>query len=269
VEEVQMRIPRWAGLLALAVLAFWLGHGSSNLSAQQVVPDGVFVRSSDGTDWLVIGGQRAKVPFFPAVDDVINSIPDSGQFVVAGEGGALALGGQPDYVNQAPVTMAEATATPTVSEDPPPTVNLQVDDDRIQVGQTISVTLIADDNNGIDWIQWEGTIQEEDDNDNKATGDADLDAEHRHDCDGQKQCAFVWQITPQTPGRFVLRARGRDNAGNRSEWVTMDLRVTGSAATATPTATPLPAPEKQDVPVPGSIPAPNGPAPAPGGSPTP
>ena len=60
-----MRIPRWAGLLALAVLAFWLGRGSSNLSAQPLIPDGVFVRSSDGTDWLVIGGQRAKSSVLP------------------------------------------------------------------------------------------------------------------------------------------------------------------------------------------------------------
>jgi hypothetical protein len=257
-----MRIPRWAGLLALVALAFWLGHGSSNLSAQAVVPDGTFVRSSDGTVWLVTGGQRAKVPFFPAVDDVINAIPDSGSWVVAGEGGALALGGQPDYVNQAPVTQQQptATATPTQAEDPAPTVSIQVDDDRIQVGQTISVTLIAEDNHGIEWIQWEGTIQEDDDNDNKATGDADLDAEHRHDCDGQKQCAFVWQITPQVPGRFVLRARGRDDAGNRGEWSTIDLRVTGSAATATPvpTATPQPGVEPRD-----KQPAPTG------GSPTP
>jgi hypothetical protein len=263
-----MRIPRWAGLLALAVLAFWLGRGTGSLSAQQVVPDGVFVRSGDGTVWLIIGGQRAKVPFFPAADDVINSIPDSGQFVVAGEGGSLALGGQPDYVNQAPVTAQEtATPTPTVSEDPPPTVSIQVDDDRIQVGQTVSVTLIADDNNGIDWIQWEGTVQEDDDNDNQATGDADLDAEHRHDCDGEKQCAFVWQITPQTPGRFVLRARGRDNDGNRSEWVTTDLRVTGTAATATPNATATPTPQAQ--PQSQSVPAPTGPAPVSGGSPRP
>jgi hypothetical protein len=234
-----MRIPRWAGLLALAVLVFWLGRGSSNLSAQAAVPDGTFVRSSDGTVWLVTGGQRAQVPFFPAVDDVINSIPDSGSWVVAGEGGALALGAQPDYVNQAPVTLQEptATATPTVSEDPPPTVSIQVDDDRIQVGQTVSVTLIAEDNSGIDWIQWEGIVDEDDDNDNNDTGDADLDAEHRHDCDNQTQCAFVWQITPQVPGRFVLRARGRDDAGNRSEWQTVDLRVTGSAATATPVPT--------------------------------
>jgi hypothetical protein len=235
-----MRIPRWAGLLALAVLAFWLGRGTESLSAQPLLPDGVFVRDSGGTVWLIIGGQRAKVPFMPATDEVINAVPDSGAWVVQGEGGTLALGGQPDYVNAAPVSMqSTATPTPTTApEDPPPTVSIQADDTRIQVGQTISITVIAQDNHGIEWIQWEGTIVEGDDNDNKATGDPDLDAEHRHDCDGQTQCAFVWQISPKTPGRFVLRARARDDAGTRSEWTSIDLRVQGSAATATPTATP-------------------------------
>src|SRR3954470_8283847 len=129
-RRCRMRIPRWAGLLALAVLAFWLGHGSSNLSAQPLLPDGVFVRSSDGTIWLIIGGQRAKVPFFPANDDVINAVPDSGQFVVSGEGGNLALGGQPPYVNAPPIALppAGATAPPTPSDDPPPTITIDVDD---------------------------------------------------------------------------------------------------------------------------------------------
>jgi hypothetical protein len=233
-----MRIPRWAGLLVLLALAFWLGRGSSGLSAQSLLPDGVFVKDSGGTVWLIIGGQRAKVPFMPATDEVINSVPDSGQWVVSGDGGGLTLGAQPDYVNAPPVVMQASTATqtPTVTDDPPPTVSIQVDDDSIQTGETVSVTVIAHDNHGIDYIQWEGTIQEDDENDNKATGDADLDAEHRHDCDNQTDCAFVWQVTPKVAGRFVLRARGRDDAGNRSEWTSIDFRVRGSNATATPTS---------------------------------
>src|SRR5689334_18600424 len=204
-----MRIPRWAGLLVLAVLVFWLGRGSSTLSAQAVLPDGVFVRDSGGAVWLITGGQRAQVPFFPADDSAIASVPDTGMWVVQGEGGTLALGGIPDYVYQPPVTAPppappESTATPTVAADPPPSVSIQVDDERILAGQTVSITVIAQDNGPIEWIQWEGTIQDSDDNDNKATGDPDLDAEHRHNCDGQSQCAFVWQITPKTAGRFVL-----------------------------------------------------------------
>lgn len=245
-----MRILRFAGLLALAAVAFWLGRGSADLSAQPLLPDGVFVRDSGGGIWLIIGGQRAQVPFLPAGDDVIFGVPDSGQWVVQGEGGVLTLGGQPEYVMAAPVTMpvaAEPTATMTptptqVVENPGPTVSLQVDDTRIVAGQTVNLTLIADDSDGIEWIQWEGTIAADGDNDNKATGDSELDAEHRFECDGRTQCANIWQIKPQTPGRYVLRARGRDSAGNRSEWTEIDFRVQAGAATATPTATPPAAP---------------------------
>lgn len=241
-----MRILRLAGLLALAATAFWLGRGSADLSAQALLPDGVFVRDSGGGVWLIIGGQRAQVPFMPAGDDVIFAIQDSGQWVVQGDGGVLTLGGQPDYVFAAPVAMPaaptatpvpEATATPVPAEDPGPHVTIQVDDTRIVVGQTVSVTVIGDDAGGIEWIQWEGTIDNDGDNDNKATGDADLDAEHRFDCDGRTQCANVWQISPKTPGRYVLRARGRDKDGNRSQWVKIDFRVQAGAATATPAAT--------------------------------
>jgi hypothetical protein len=244
-----MRMLRWAGLLALAAVAFWLGRGSADLSAQALLPDGVFVRDSGGGVWLIIGGQRAQVPFLPAGDDIIFAVPDSGQWVVQGEGGVLTLGGMPDYVFAPPVALPPApeptatpqpTATPVV-ENPGPTVTIQVDDTRIQVGQTVSVTVIANDSDGIEWIQWEGTIAEEGDNDNKATGDPDLDAEHRFECDGRTQCANVWQISPKTPGRFVLRARGRDAAGNRSEWVQIDFRVQAGPATATPTLTVAPA----------------------------
>ena len=250
-----MRTFRWAGLLALAVVVFSFGRGTADLSAQALLPDGVFVRDSGGGVWLIIGGQRAQVPFLPAGDDVVFSVPDSGQWVVQGEGGTLTLGGQPDYVFAPPVMMAPPEPTPTpvptatpVVENPGPTISIQVDDTRIVVGQTVSLTLIADDPDGIEWIQWEGTISEGD-NDNKATGDADLDAEHRFDCDGRTQCANVWQVSPKTPGRYVLRARGRDSAGNRSEWVEIDFRVQAGAATATP--------------------VPAAPAAAPAGSPTP
>jgi hypothetical protein len=238
-----MRIPRLAGLLVLAALVFWLGRGSSELSAQPLLQDGVFVRDSGGTIWLVTGGQRAQVPFLPATDEAIFSVPDSGAWVIQGEGGSLALGPQPGYVSAPPIVLqpvvAQATATPTMTEDPPPTVRIQVDDDRIQAGQSAKITVIADDNTGLDWIEWEGTTEESDNgNDNRQTGDEALDGNHRFDCDGRTPCANVWDVSPKTGGRFVLRARARDTEGNRSEWVTLDFRVQGSAATATPTRTP-------------------------------
>jgi hypothetical protein len=55
-----------------------------------------------------------------------------------------------------------------------------------------------------------------------------------HDCDGQMQCAFVWKVTPTKAGRYELRARGEDEAGNRSGWVKIDFRVQDGPATPTP-----------------------------------
>jgi len=209
---------RLMGVVALVVLAFGFGR----VSAQAILPDGVFVRDRGGTIWLIIGGQRAKVPFYPAADDAIGAVPDSGQWIIPGTGGSLlALGAQPSFVNQAPVILGQPTST----DDPPPTVSIQIDDDRARVGQTVNITVIADDNRGIDWIEWEGTILNDNENDNKSTGDAGLDGSHRHDCDGNKQCAFVWQVTPSKTGEYTLRARARDNNGNRSDWTTVDFRV--------------------------------------------
>jgi hypothetical protein len=225
------RVARALALVSLAVLVFGIGRGS----AQPALPDGVFVKDSGGQIWLIIGGQRAKVPFYPAGDDVINSVADSGQWVVPGDGGILTLGAQPDFVNQAPVSLVSVpTVTPTPS-DPVPSVTIQVDDDRARAGQTVNITLIATDNSGVDWMEWEGTIVDKDNsNDNKPTGDSELDGSHRHDCDNNKQCAFVWQATPSKSGTYKLRARARDDSGNRSEWTAIDFRVTGTAPTPTP-----------------------------------
>jgi hypothetical protein len=208
-------------------------------AAQGLLPDGVFVRDSGGGIWLITGGQRARVPFFPAGDDVIFATNDSGLFVVPAEGGGLTLGGQPDFVNQAPVVMGSAPSTAAAPADPPPSVSISVDDDRVEAGQRIEITVIASDNNGVEWIEWEGTIVDDDDNDNRVTGDPALDGNHRHNCDSSnKQCAFIWQATPTKVGNYTLRARARDNADNRSEWVSIDFRVRESGAprvTSSPT----------------------------------
>lgn len=243
-----MRYRRWAGLLGLVALTFGLGYGS----ALAQLPDGVFVRDSGGAIWLITGGQRAQVPIYPAGDDAIFAVPDSGLWVVPGEGGALTLGGPPDYafapppgappqnvMPPAPTPTPTATATP---EDPPPTVSIQVDDDRVRAGQQVTITVISDDNKGIRWIEWEGTHIDEDDNgnDNQPTGDPELDGRHRHNCDGRTQCANVWQVKPTVGGEYTLRARAQDEAGNRSEWTSIEFRVTGSLPTATPTPTRTP-----------------------------
>src|SRR3954452_13563965 len=148
-----MRFRRWVSVLALMALAFGLGRASVG-TAQAVLSDGLFVRDSGGNTWLIIGGQRARVPFRPATDDAIFSVPDSGQWVVPGDGGGLTLGAQPDFVNASPIIIGNSGAN-NASDDPAPSVIIQVDDDRATTGQQVTITVIAEDNHGVQWIEWE------------------------------------------------------------------------------------------------------------------
>ena len=204
---------KWSGLVALLSLAF----GLSQAFAQPAIPDGAFVRDAAGNVWLVAGGQRVSVPFFQATDAAIGAVPDSGQWLVPyGDGsGALILGARPDWA-------ATGVAVPA---DALPTATIQIDDPAVTAGQRINVTVIASDDKGLRRIEWEGTIIGNDDNDNRRTDDPELDARHRFDCDDQRQCANVWQVTPTKTGRFTLRARATDNADQRGGWHSVELRV--------------------------------------------
>jgi hypothetical protein len=138
--------------------------------------------------------------------------------------------GQPQPGNPTPTSATAATATVTATPNPSSTiaVDLQLDDDLIDSGQKLRVTVIARSPAGIDWIEWSG-----DD-----TDDSVLDADHRFDdCDQNTQCASVWDVTPTKGGLHDIRARARDRDGVRSEWTVVQLRVR-EGPTATPTAVP-------------------------------
>jgi len=137
--------------------------------------------------------------------------------------------GQPKPTGPTP-TSPPAAATATSTPDPASTISieLQLDDDLIDPGQNLRVTVIGRSQAGLDWIEWAG-----DD-----TDDPILDADHRHDgCDSNTQCAFVWDVKPTKPGSFDIRARGRDKNGVRSEWTVVQLRIREGPA---PTSTPVP-----------------------------
>lgn len=101
----------------------------SRVGAQGGIPDGVFVRESNGTVWLVLGGQRISVPIWQASDADIAALPDSGQWAVMNDGGAITSGDRPAWfpsqaasstpILQSPLatpttsTRAVATSTPT------------------------------------------------------------------------------------------------------------------------------------------------------------
>ena len=63
--------------LPLAAAAVLLLTGT--VAAQSGVPDGAFVRDTSGETWLVLNGERLRVPIHPADDATIAAIPDSGR----------------------------------------------------------------------------------------------------------------------------------------------------------------------------------------------
>ncbi|MCC6177076.1 MAG: hypothetical protein IT305_17340 [Chloroflexi bacterium] len=127
---------------------------------------------------------------------------------------------------------ATPTATPTQTSTT--TVDLQISDDLIDPGESISLTVIAHSTTGLTWIEWQG----------RDSNDPALDGQRYDQCDDQTDCAYVWNVTPTRSGSTDIRARARDNTGARTDWVTKRLRVReGPTVTPTPsTPTPTPGP---------------------------
>jgi len=107
-----------------------------------------------------------------------------------------------------------------------PTVSIQLNDDQINSGDSVSITVIARDPRGLEWITWEG-----DD-----TKDSELDREHRFDCSGQTECANVWTVTATQSGSHTLQARAKTTDDQESDLTSVRLRVREASATAVPTA---------------------------------
>jgi len=140
---------------------------------------------------------------------------------------------------QPPAAGATATMTPTPGATGP-TVTIQVDDDLIEPGQSVAVTVIARYATAIDWLEFEGIESENNnENDNDASNDPAL-ARQQFDCDNRTECANVWTVSPTIPGEYTLRARAEGVDNVRSEWVTISFRVRAGNATNTPAATGTP-----------------------------
>jgi hypothetical protein len=145
-----------------------------------------------------------------------------------------------------PTPATTATATVTVTTTPlalGPRVTIQVDDDVIDPGESVSLTVIASYPTAIEWIEWEGVEEENDNgNDNESSASDPALSGDEFDCDGKTNCANVWTVKPTVPGDYQLRARARAESGVTSEWVTTSLRVREGNPTPTPTATQTPTP---------------------------
>ena len=113
-------------------------------------------------------------------------------------------------------------------------MTIQLDDDAIDPGESVNVTVIATYPTAIDWIEWEG-VKAENENDNESSSSDPELSRKEHDCNGTTNCANVWSVKPTVPGEYHLRARARGEDGVTSEWVTTSLRVRTPDATSTPT----------------------------------
>jgi hypothetical protein len=187
-------------------------------------------------------GSRYLGQYNPAVQNAVNRPAElpSTNMVGAFEPGT----GQVQQPTQPAPTAGPATATPATGATATPTttagaptVTITRDDATIDPGQSVRIQLIAQDDNGVEWIQFEGVFEDNNNGNDNLADDPTLQRQ-QFNCDNQTQCAQIFNIAPTVPGDYLLRARARDRDGNRSEWVTTTLRVRqGNAPTATPTAT--------------------------------
>lgn len=132
-----------------------------------------------------------------------------------------------------PTATATVTATPTKTParaDEPPRVSILLSDSKIDSGDTVTITVSARDDGGLDWIAWEAN-----------SGERALDRENRADCDDRTTCVQSWTVRVNRVGTHTIEARARGTSGLRSEEDEAYLKVRERATpTATPTGTATP-----------------------------
>lgn len=101
-------------LLIVIVATWWL---TASTVAQTAIPNGVFVKSSEGFLWLVLDGQRVKIPVWAASDADIAALPEPDRWAVANDAGAIVAGDRPAWYVDAPAANA---AVPAPAAGAPP-----------------------------------------------------------------------------------------------------------------------------------------------------
>jgi hypothetical protein len=144
---------------------------------------------------------------------------------------------------QQPAPPPTATLTPTPTGTPVgPSATIQVDDDTIDPGQTISITIIGRGTNNLSLLHWATVLGDENpDEEHSPATDPQLAAQNFY-CDQERtDCANIWSVAPTTPGRYTLWARVYDVSGVPSPWIGTPLRIReGNTQTPTPTVTGTP-----------------------------
>lgn len=99
----------------VAIVTTWC---LTTASAQSTIPNGVFVRNSEGLVWLVLDGQRVKIPVWTASDDDIAALPVSDRWAMMNDDGSIVAGDRPAWLADAPPALlnpAVAAAPPTAT----------------------------------------------------------------------------------------------------------------------------------------------------------
>lgn len=130
-----------------------------------------------------------------------------------------------------PAPAPAATAVPSAVA---PVVSLDLSDDRVNQGKTITIRLEATSAAGIESMWWWAS----------STDDNDLRDTHTNNCRGANPCSKSWDVSTNDTGTITIRAKARDVNGVESAEVTQDLRVREATATPVPTATRTPVPAK-------------------------
>ena len=99
-------------MVAAVVVAWGIARTTA---AQSSIPNGVFVRNSEGLVWLVLDGERIKIPVWQATDEEIAAIPVFDRWAVMDAVGAIVAGDRPAWlVDQPPAAVAAAQPVPSV-----------------------------------------------------------------------------------------------------------------------------------------------------------
>lgn len=85
---------RWLVAVLVAVLIGW---ARDSAAAQPAVPGGVFVRDADRNLFLVLDGERHRVPVYPLSPEEVEAIPESGRWIVPSAAGGIEPGDNPHW----------------------------------------------------------------------------------------------------------------------------------------------------------------------------
>jgi hypothetical protein len=127
-------------LVAIAA-TWWLTTPSV---AQSSIPNGVFVRNSEGVLWLVMDGQRVKIPVWSASDEEIAALPVPDRWAVMNDAGAIVAGDRPAWLpSQGSASISAVRADPTATPKPVPTATPRTASDSLSFnGLTLKVMKI-------------------------------------------------------------------------------------------------------------------------------